>query len=201
MNIKAIGFDYGGVVAGIPGPEFERQVTGLLGVDLETFKSAYFEFNHLMNNNVLSRDEFWKKVVEELGLSNKLNELIEFIDGLPQHVINMEIIGLSDRLRVNGYKTGLLSNNTMETAQKFRASDLISHFDAAVFSAEIGVSKPNPMAFKIFCERLGVALNEMAFIDDTEKSLAAATTIGFTPILFTGYETLVQTLRSKGINI
>ncbi len=201
MSIKAIGFDYGGVVAGIPGPEFERQAVGLLGVDLETFKSAYFEFNHLMNNNVLSRDEFWKKVVEELGRPEKFSELIGFIDSLPQHLINIEIIELSDRLRGNGYKTGLLSNNTLETAQKFRASGLAAHFDAAVFSAEIGVSKPNPQAFKIFCERLGVAPAEMAFIDDTEKSLTGAAAVGFSPILFTGYEALIQALRAKGVNI
>lgn len=36
--IRVIGFDYGGVIAGIPSSEFNNKVAGLLGVELEVFR-------------------------------------------------------------------------------------------------------------------------------------------------------------------
>ena len=200
-SFKAIGFDYGGVIAGIPGPEFNKRVTDLLGVTPETFHDVYFEFNYLMNNNILSGKDFWKKVTEELGVTEKYDSLIKFIENLPHHELNEQVINLVDRLRTGGYKVGLLSNNDIAAANRFRDTGLINHFDAVVVSAEIGYSKPHPKAFEIFIERLGVTADELIYIDDTERSLTNAQAIGFHPILFTDYESLLHNLRSLKIKI
>lgn len=201
MNFKAIGFDYGGVIAGIPGPEFNKRVTKLLGVDSKTFQDVYFEFNHLMNNGVLSWQDFWKKVTEELGVHDKYNDLIKFIEELPRHEINDQIVGLIDKLRTNGYKIGLLSNNDIATANKFRETGFIDHFDAVVVSAEIGYSKPHHKAFEAFIKQLGVAADELIYIDDTEKSLVTAKEIGYHPVLFTNYDSLLHDLSVLGVRI
>ncbi|MFH1162069.1 MAG: HAD-IA family hydrolase [Candidatus Jorgensenbacteria bacterium] len=201
MNFKAIGFDYGGVIAGIPGPEFNKRVTDLLGVEPKTFQDVYFEFNHLMNNNILSWQDFWKKVTEELGVFDKYEDLIKFIEGLPRREINNQILDLADKLRVGGYKVGLLSNNDIAAAIRFRETGLTNHFDVVVVSAEIGYSKPHSKAFEIFIERLGVTAKDLIYIDDTEKSLTTAKEIGFYPILFTNYESLLHDLKSLGVKI
>jgi len=201
MNFKAIGFDYGGVIAGIPGTEFNKRVTDLLGVEPKTFQDVYFEFNHLMNNNILSWQDFWKKVTEELGVFDKYKDLIKFIEELPRREINDKIVDLADKLRVGGYKVGLLSNNDIAAANRFRETGLTHHFDVVVVSAEVGYSKPHPKAFEIFLERLGVVANELVYVDDTEKSLTTAEEIGFRPILFTNYESLLHDLKSLGVKI
>ena len=201
MSFKAIGFDYGGVIAGIPGPEFNKRVTALLGVTQETFHDVYFEFNHLVNNNILSWKDFWEKVTEELGVSEKYDSLIKFIEELPRHELNEQVLNLVDRLKAGGYKVGLLSNNDIAAANRFQETGLTNHFDAVVVSAEIGYSKPHPKAFEIFIERLGVTAGELIYIDDTERSLANAKAIGFHPILFTDYESLLHNLKSLGIKI
>lgn len=202
MNFKAIGFDYGGVIAGIPSPEFNKRVTRLLGVNSKTFQDVYFEFNHLMNNNnILSWQDFWKKVTEELGVFDKYDDLIKFIEELPRHEINDQIVGLIDKLRTNGYKVGLLSNNDIAAANKFRETGLANHFDAVVISAEIGYSKPHPKAFETFIKQLGVEANELIYIDDTEKSLATAKEIGYCPVLFNNYDSLLHDLEVLGIKI
>ncbi len=60
MNIRAIGFDYGGVIGGSPGSVFEKGVGDILGVNRELFKKIYFENNFLVNTGKLTWDEFWK---------------------------------------------------------------------------------------------------------------------------------------------
>ena len=200
-NFKAIGFDYGGVIAGISGPEFNRRISILLGIEQKTFQDVYFKFNYLLNNNILSRQEFWKKIAEELGVPEKYNNVIKFIEALPHHELNEQVINLVGRLRINGYKVGLLSNNDIETANKFKENGLSEHFDAVVVSAEVGYSKPHFKAFEILTERLGVKAKELIYIDDSEKSLINAEEIGFQPILFSDYESLLLNLRSLGIKI
>lgn len=201
MNIsfKAVGFDYSGVIAGMPGSEFNKKVIALLGVTQDTFHDVYFKFNHLINNNILSRKDFWKKITEELDVPEKYDNVIKFIEELPQHELNEQVLNLVDILKASGYKVGLLSNNDIAAANRFQETGLSKHFDAVVVSAEIGYSKPHPKAFEIFIERLGVTASELIYIDDTEKSLVNAKAIGFQPILFTDYESLVHNLKSLGI--
>lgn len=201
MKFRAVGFDYGGVIAGITGPEFERRASRLLNVDIQIFKDTYFKFNHLLNNNIISTEDFWKKLTAELERENKYEALMDFIKNLPTHEINKKILELSDKLKSNGYKTGLLSNNTIEAANKINGLKLTDHFDAVVVSAEIGVSKPDPKIFEIFIERLGIEAKELVYVDDTEKSLSTSKEIGYTPILFTNYKSLLNDLAELGIKI
>jgi hypothetical protein len=42
---------------------------------------------------------------------------------------------------------------------------------------------------------------ELIYIDDTERSLANVKEIGYRPILFTDYETLLHDLKSLGIKV
>ena len=99
------------------------------------------------------------------------------------------------------YKVGLLSNNDIAAANRFRETGLTNHFDVVVVSAEIGYSKPHTKAFEIFIERLGVVANELIYIDDTEKSLVTAKEIGYHPVLFSNYDSLLYDLKSLGVKI
>jgi len=200
MNFKAIGFDYSGVIAGMSSAEFNSRVINLLNVEPQIFKEVYYKFNKLVNTNVLAPADFWKKILEELDAGNKYDELIKFIQEIPIE-IDEQVLGLVDQLKTNGYKAGLLSNNTLEAADGFKITGLSNHFDVALVSAEIGFSKPDPKAFQIFAERLGVEVGELIFIDDTEKSLSTAKEVGYYPILFTSYESLIEKLKSIGIRV
>lgn len=199
MERKAIGFDYGGVIAGISGPVFNKQISKILGVDLETFQNVYFQFNHLPNKGILSWPDFWKKISDELGVSDKYESLMEYLRGLPKIETNQQMLSLVDRLRYDGYRVGLLSNNDKETANKLRETGLIDHFDIFLVSAETGFIKPDPKIFELFTKQLGVEASELVYIDDTEKSLSTANEVGYIPILFSTYDQLVLDLKKLGI--
>ncbi len=201
MNIRAIGFDYGGVIEGDSGSVFEKGVGDLLGIDKETFKKVYFENNFLVNTGQLSWEEFWKKVLIELGKTEKTSEFFEFLKNQPKPRINENIVQLISKLKSRGYKVGILSNNSIEKAQKIRSSEIAKYFDTMVFSEEVGYMKPQPGIFEIFIKNLNIKIEELAFVDDTEQSLKTAKEVGFHPILFTDYENLVKDLQFIGIEL
>ena len=46
---KAIIFDYGGVIKGLPGPIWSEKVADLLGVSNDEFREIYYRHNHRFN--------------------------------------------------------------------------------------------------------------------------------------------------------
>ena len=56
--------------------------------------------------------------------------------------LNQDVLDLVYKLRGNGYRVGLLSNNSHEKADEMRQSGLDKHFDAFDISAETGLVKP-----------------------------------------------------------
>jgi len=201
MEFRAIGFDYGGVLEGKPGSEFNRKASDFLGVDIAKFRESYYKFNHLMNSGQITRDEFWQKVLFSLERKERLQEFLGTLDTWRLYEVNKDVLGLADKLRSMGYKVGILTNNTSDGATFIRGKKINEHFDVLVVSAEIGYSKPDPKAFEIFFQQLAVAPEEAIFIDDSEQSLMFAKEIGFHPILFTSYDALVKELESIGIEI
>jgi len=199
MKYKAVGFDYGGVIAGIPSSEFNRRITELLGVSIEAYKTVYFRNNHLLNHDTLSTDEFWSKVLNEMDRSDKLDDLLKFLKSLNQHEINNDILSLVKHLKALGYKIGILSNNTLEGVERMRNAGLMKLFDVVAVSTEIGFSKPNPKAFDIFIEKLNISPQELIFIDDTAKSLESAKEIGYQPVVYTEFKKLQDELNRMGV--
>ncbi len=199
MKYQAVGFDYSGVVFGTPSTTFDSLVSNCLGVSVTEFKRSYFKFNHLFNNNLLTKQELWRKVLTELGVEDRYEDLLKLLGNLPKEKINRPLLKLIDKLRKKGYKTGLLSNNNLEAASNIKKIGVARHFDSVVVSAEIGFSKPHPRAFEIFAAKLDIPMTKLIFIDDTKNSLSTAAQIGFTPVLYKDYSTLERELTNLGI--
>jgi putative hydrolase of the HAD superfamily len=201
MQYKAIGFDYGGVLAGKNGASLGLEISKLLGIDFETYQKTYIKFKYPVNRGEISWSELWELFLDELGMASRLPDVIAldkaFEAGL-KHT-HPEMLQLVDDLRAKGYKLGLLSNNTAQYAEYFRSQGLDKHFDVLHISAETGFVKPQPEAFKHFCQSLGVQLAEMVFVDDSPKSLSTAEELGYTPILFSDREDLLKRLTELDV--
>jgi putative hydrolase of the HAD superfamily len=198
--IKAIGFDWGGVISGSPGREFDKQVSQLLGVTPDEFQKTYFSMNELINNGVLEKEDFWRLLLRKFGKEEKYDEFEEVRKNYQdKKQINQEVIQLVDDLRNNRYKVGLLTNNTSDARKRFKDLGVLTHFDCVIISAEVGLSKPDARIFELFTKQMGVNPQELVFIDDSENSLKNADEVGYTPVLYTGYEDLVKTLQQLEI--
>jgi HAD superfamily hydrolase (TIGR01509 family) len=58
-------------------------------------------------------------------------------------------------------------------------------FEVVFCSGDEGMIKPDPAAFKLTLERLGVEPGESVFIDDTPEHVEAARKLGIQGIIFT----------------
>jgi len=205
-KIGAIGFDWGGVILQQIDRSFSNVASEFLGVENESFRRAYFLHNHLINKGANSRafdqaTEMWSKILSELGLVDRLDLFMKFVQSRPKGEVSQSMVELLERLKNRGWKLGLLSNASAEGAQRIRTQECLKLFEVTLFSAEIGLMKPEPEAFLKFSAELDVPITELVFIDDSEHSLSTAGEVGYMPIRFQNTKTLIVQLQTLGIEI
>ncbi len=98
------------------------------------------------------------------------------------------MVALVHDLADEGRTLGLLSNIIGDLVPRFEARHgaVLDRFDALVYSCRIGVAKPDPRAYEICAERLGVKPADVLFFDDTDRNIVAAREVGMHAELFTG---------------
>lgn len=205
-KIKAIGFDFGGVIFQYPGGNFNDAASEFLGVDNDAFRRAYFLHNHMIHKGADTKDytqatEMWGAILSELRKGDALRRFMTFVRGRPAGVVSQEIIALIKKLQQAQWKLGLFSNNSIEAAREFRNQEYAHLFDAILFSAEVDCMKPEPEAFLKLASALEIDVSELVFIDDSKRSLSTAPEVGYTPILFTDIHALMNQLNELGIQL
>jgi glucose-1-phosphatase len=193
VAIRAVGFDYLGVIAFLRGRSVFEVVAEICTTDKESVYTAYRHHNAKLQSGELTVDQLWQKVLDELGRPELLDSVLSVAaEDAPQ--IDPAMIGLVDELRKKGYKVGLLSNLSAGWAQAFHSQKADEHFDAVVLSSEAGYSKPDSRAFQELAKRLSAETDELVFIDDRSEYLVAVEDIGVTPIVFEDIDQLRKRL-------
>jgi epoxide hydrolase-like predicted phosphatase len=83
------------------------------------------------------------------------------------------------------FRTGILSNSFVGAREREQdAYGFQDMCDTIVYSHEVGHLKPEPAAYRIVCERLGVAPGEALFLDDVQANVDGAHAVGMRAITF-----------------
>ena len=115
------------------------------------------------------------------------------------HELDGAVVALAERLH-GRLPLGLLSNATDELEMLLEEQYGIHHlFDVVVNSARAGVAKPDPRAYRLVLDGLGVAPWEALFVDDKPRNIRAAEALGIPSILFTGALALERELAERGL--
>jgi putative hydrolase of the HAD superfamily len=97
---------------------------------------------------------------------------------------NVDLVG---DLRAS-YKIAVLSNADITLGDRIRDTLRIEHlFDAVVCSAEIGIAKPEPEAYRVAARSIGLPPEECLFVDDTESNVTAAREVGMAAVHYRVY--------------
>src|SRR5438105_3042802 len=101
MIYKAVGFDYGGVIKGLPGTVFAKKVSELLNVSEAQYRAAYYSHNKDVHRGKIDWQELWPLVLKDLNRSDQLKDVTELSAGWPFE-LNLQVLKLVDRLKNAG---------------------------------------------------------------------------------------------------
>jgi putative hydrolase of the HAD superfamily len=193
--IKAIIFDFGRVISAQKPSTLFRSYEDALGLEPGTINSIMFA-SEAWQQALVGRktaEEFWYEIGPELGLLN-VNEVDTFRHRYhADEKINQGVLDLISRLHGN-YKLAVLSNSPPGLSQWLADWNVLNFFEVVFCSGDEGIAKPDPKAFELTVERLGVKPKESVFIDDTREHVHAAQKLGLQGILFTTAEELEKEL-------
>ena len=184
--IKAIIFDFGRVITAQKPLSLFRSYEINLGLDPDTINSIMFD-SQAWQDALLGRkttEEFWHLIGPELGL-NTADEVNRFRRRYhADEAINEAVLDLIRKLRGH-YKLAILSNAPPDLTRRLADWEMRDLFEVVFCSGDEGMIKPDPAAFKLTLERLGVEPGEAVFIDDTPEHVEAARKLGIQGIIFT----------------
>jgi putative hydrolase of the HAD superfamily len=198
--IKAIIFDWGGVLIDNPSDELIAYCTEHLKVTKYRFREAHRKFLADFQKGKISEDEWWKKVCFELGVPKPK---IQSLWGDAVRCVfseKKEVFALIHSLRRNGYKIGFLSNTEIPAMDFFHEQGY-KVFDAVIFSCEEGTRKPKRRIYEIALEKLGLKPEEAVFVDDKKENIEGAEKVGIKTVLFENPDQLKEKLLSFSVKI
>jgi epoxide hydrolase-like predicted phosphatase len=194
--IRAIIFDFGRVISAPKPSSLFRSYEDELGLEPGTINPIMFD-SQAWQDALVGRktvEEFWHEIGPELGL-NSVKEVDAFRHRYrADEEINEGVLDVISRLHGN-YKLAVLSNSPPGLAHWLADWKLLNFFEVVFCSGDEGIAKPDPNAFELTLERLGLQPDEAVFIDDTREHVEAAQKLGLQGILFTSAKELEEELN------
>lgn len=192
MTIEAVIFDFGGVFTPSPFSGMHRWFTRS-GIDPDQGVQALFgaydsDTDHPWHR--LERGELaLVPAIEQIqaaalqrGLALDLVALFE-PSSWPA-TIRDDVVERVRRLRADGYRTALLTNNIAEFSTNWRGLIPVDElFEVVIDSSAVGLRKPDPRIYELVLRELGVTADRSAFLDDAPGNVAAACRVGMHGIL------------------
>jgi epoxide hydrolase-like predicted phosphatase len=197
--IRAVIFDWGGVLMRTDDPGFRRAWDARLGLEPGSVHRLVFEsaeWKRTLDGQITDA-EFWAALGAKMNLAAET--LVEFRrDFFAGDQLDAELVALIRSLRPR-YKTALLSNFSAQLRQLLAQHDLMDAFDVIVISGEEGIVKPDVRVYQLTAQRLGVPPSECLFVDDFEENVAGARAAGMQTLHFAPLDVAMAELRRRTI--
>jgi|SRR5665213_1889097 len=106
-----------------------------------------------------------------------------------------EMYKLAHSLRGRGVRTAVLSNRVAPLSWIAKLSDNLKDFEPVVFARESGTLKPNPKAYQLVINKLGLKPEECLFIDNRLDNINGAEAIGLHVLLVRDTEHAIESIE------
>jgi putative hydrolase of the HAD superfamily len=185
VSIQAAFFDIGGVLIRVENHDRRRQWETRLGLPHGEVTRAVFDSEEAARAVLgeIPESTMWQSVGRKLGLSDvQVEEFHQ--DFFAGEYFDAELAGFIASLRPR-FKTGIISNAWSDARPILnRQFNLDGYVDAAIYSAEVKLAKPDARIYQLALERLSVKPEEAVFVDDVLENVEAARALGMCGVQF-----------------
>jgi putative hydrolase of the HAD superfamily len=197
VKVKAVLFDFGGVVAEEGFLEGLRAIGRRFGLSPGEFSRMADEL--IMSSGYvtgrISESAYWEAVRERAGIAAPDGELRAEILG--RFVLRPDVLDCVRKARDAGCFTALLSDQTNWLDEIDVRTPFLHVFDFVFNSYIMKKSKQDPTVFADVCAAMGVAPEEALFVDDRPANLERARSAGLETVLVTDSESIRQELEER----
>lgn len=195
MPIKAVIFDFGGVLCFHPTDDQIARAAAACDLPVPEFLSAFWSNRVAYDAGELGPHAYWSGIAKLAGRTFDEN----LIAAMVQREIDFwshydgRVIDWATDLRARGFRAGILSNLPRPLGAHLRSTRaFLAHFDHATFSYELNVVKPQAAIYENSIRGLGVAPEEALFLDDRQENVEGARAAGLHAELYVTWEDFVQ---------
>ncbi len=184
MAIKALFFDLGGVLIQRVDRGRRKFWEDRMGISANqiAFEVWLSPIGRLALVGQATHEQVWQEIGHKFSLTPE--ELSQFeTDFQAESALDEGLLSFIRALRP-AYKTGVISDAFLNARSRLQPVIPPDCFDIMVFSAEEGVTKPDPVIFERAMHRLGVSAQEAIFVDDIPHNVDGAQQIGMWSIQF-----------------
>jgi putative hydrolase of the HAD superfamily len=190
MPVRAVVFDLFGTLVDDGSPadyaEFLAESARLLGADPQRFAALWSA--HDVERFTGPIEACFEAISAELGLSDpaRLADVLAYrLERMRKVLVPRPDAEETLRtLRERGFRLGMISNASSEVSGIWADTNLGRHFDAALFSADERLMKPDRRLYVRMADRLGVETGDCMFVGDgAYRELQGAADAGMTPVL------------------
>ena len=159
----------------LPSEDFSklwRDTTYERGIGI--FKTTEESIRYICNKLIVSVSDENIRKCEQIRLENTRKALT------PKN----GAVDILKSLRGLGYKIGLITNCSADVPLFWKNTEFSHFFDVTIFSASVGMKKPDPKIYNLACEQLGVEPNECLYIGDGDSNeLSGASQLGMDAVM------------------
>lgn len=187
MPLKAIIFDFGGVLCHHPPQEDVEGLASIWGLPRDEFLRHFWAHRVPYDRGDLTPEEYWARFAQSAGVppvNGRLEEILRRDIGFWMH-LQTNMVTWTRTVKKAGYRTALLSNLPRSLGEHLLAHcDFIKDFDHLTLSYEVRSAKPEERIYRHCLEGLGVAPEQSLFLDDRAPNIEAAQALGIHGVLF-----------------
>jgi putative hydrolase of the HAD superfamily len=206
-QIKAVFWDFGGVILSSPFDAFNRYEEAndlpkdfIRGINARNPKENAWAQLERSDIDAAGFSDLFQAEAEEMGHSVPGSEVLKLLSG----DVRPEMVEALRRVRKN-FTMACLTNNVRSGAgpgmarsadKAAQIAEIMTLFHHVVESSQVGVRKPEPRFYEIACETAGVSPENVVFLDDLGINLKPAKAMGMQTIKVLGADKALADLEA-----
>ena len=196
MAVRAVIFDFGGVLCFHPSEDRFARIANLFGISTQELLHIFWANRIDYDAGLVDSRTYWTQIAQAAGRSpaapgmdaGLLRTLVEYEIQLWNNY-DQRILSWAAYLRSSGFRTAILSNLPSALGEALRATPgFLDPFDHVTFSYELKLVKPQAAIYLDAIRGVGVPPYEALFLDDKAENVEGALAVGLQSELYSTWE-------------